>query len=110
MLFHRERRFYICNDLTKEDGYQNSHWPSNPEERREFIKKAEYKYVSTIVWPIRGPAEDGRPPVTGFLCIDSRTRGIFERRYDIQLGAVIADTLYPLLAEYRALLRKGGTL
>lgn len=107
MLFARERRFYICNDLTKEDGYKNSHWPSNPEERREFIRKAEYKYVSTIVWPIRGPSSvDGRPPVIGYLCIDSLTRGIFERRYDVELGAIIADTLYSLLCEYRALLRE----
>lgn len=104
MLFKCESRYYICNDLTREDGYKNSHWPAEPDKRREFIRKREYKYVATIVWPIRAPAtREGRPEVIGYLCIDALTRGIFEPRYDIQLGAVIADTLYPLLRRYRNL-------
>ena len=103
VLFERQQTYFASDDLSGELAYMNSHWPSNPDKRKEFIRLRKYKYVTTVVWPIRSPAPTVKemPQVIGYLCVDSLTRGIFERRYDIDLGAVIADTLYPLLLRYR---------
>lgn len=103
ILFTTDERYYLCNDLTKEPLYRNSNWPKINTERSEFIRKREYKYITTVVWPIRSePTGDNKiPQIIGFLCIDSRTRNIFDSRYDIDQGAIVADALYYLLFKYR---------
>ena len=39
--------------------------------------------------------------VLGFLCIDSPSRGVFSERYDVALGAAIADALYIVFDKIR---------
>lgn len=103
LIFTGKQNIYICDDLSKENPYNNSNWPSDPNERQRFIKDRKFKYITTIVWPIRNKIPSNSEPqeVVGFLCVDSLTRGIFERRYDLDLGSIVADTLYPLLVKYR---------
>ena len=96
-----EENFFFAGNLLKRKHYDNSNWPSKHDEREAFIKKKKYKYVSTIVWPIREREGDDAPKVIGFLCVDSMARNAFWRRYDIDYGATIADVLYPILLEYR---------
>lgn len=100
IILNHGKRYYLCNNLIKENGYRNSNWPSTPEKLKEFFKKREYDYISTMVLPIRLNARD-KDKCIGFLCIDSNTRNIFEPRYDIDHAAVIADTLFPLLLRFR---------
>lgn len=102
-LFKTKDNKFFSNNLAKESGYQNSHWPNDPREREKFNKNEEYDYISTIVWPIRDIyAEQRNQIIAGFLCIDSKTRGIFTKRYDVEAGAILADALYPFLETYRA--------
>ena len=103
VLFRTKDNKFFSNDLSKEKGYRNSHWPTDPSELQEFLKNRKYDYISTIIWPIRNMHGSGDPPdINGFLCIDSKTRGVFCDRYDIDAGAILADALYFFLAEYRA--------
>ena len=100
VIFTDDEKYYLCNDLTKELGYINSNWPNHPDKRRDFINKRTYDYASTLVLPIRSGGMEGEKDI-GFLCIDSLTRNIFERRYDVDHAAIVADTLYYLLLRYR---------
>ncbi len=101
MLFEYKMPVYFSNNLGKENPYLNSNWPDDNDERNSFLKLRKYDYISTIVWPIRAKEHDEHPEIIGFLCVDSRTRGAFSRRYDIDTGAIIADTLYQILKRYR---------
>lgn len=96
-----EENYFFEGNLVKRRDYKNSNWPYKHDEREAFLKDKKYKYVSTIVWPIREREGDDAPKVIGFLCIDSMARNAFLRRYDIDFGATIADVLYPVLLEYR---------
>lgn len=98
---------YFSNNLKKESAYNNSSWPGVSTERDAYIKAKKYDYISSISWPIQGGAplseesQKNKPELIGFLCIDSLTKNIFDRRYDKQLGLMFADSLYPLLWQYR---------
>jgi len=57
-----------------------------------------------MVWPIRRmQTNDGalEPDVLGFLCVDSGARGVFNRRYDFEIGAAFADVLYVYILRQR---------
>lgn len=85
-------RCFFSNDLDKEHNYSNSHRVGSPDE---------YDYNATIVWPIQFRQTDGRVRLWGFLCVDSRQRGVFEYHNDFALGAAYADTLYTVLSLWR---------
>lgn len=58
-------------------------------------------YKSTIVSPILAPGSEGsKPHLLGSLCVDSRSRGVFRERYDIEMMCSIAGALYPLLDQW----------
>jgi hypothetical protein len=101
LLFDYENHFFFSNNLDNEKAYINSHWPRTDSEIRRFVKNKEYDYIATIVWPIRGKTTSKKPEIIGFLCIDSKTRGVFNRRYDKDVGALVADALYSILRAYR---------
>jgi hypothetical protein len=101
MLFEYKVPTFFSNNLGNENPYLNSNWPENNSERNSFLKSQKYDYIATIVWPIRAKESGNPPEIIGFLCIDSKTRGVFSRRYDIDVGAIVADTLYPILKDYR---------
>ena len=72
-------------------GYKNSHYES------EKLQSGKMDYASTIVWPIRKKIEDKPDDLLGFLCVDSKSRNVFEERYDVEIGAAYSDVLYTLL-------------
>lgn len=85
---------FFSNNLLKARGYKNSHWTS------EVHKRKEYPYISTVVWPIRKEIisqtdrTDRYYDCLGFLCIDSKARNVFRKRFDKEVGAGYADALY----------------
>jgi hypothetical protein len=67
-------------------------------------------YNSTIVWPIRYKLQPDETQCSdddlgqillGFLTVDAKPANAFEHRYDIDMGAQVADTLYIVLQRYR---------
>lgn len=87
-------RYFLSNDLRKESPYKNSHWRAD--ERRD--------YLSTIVWPIQRSDHDVRPlalNIEGFLTVDTLATRVFRRRFDFEVGAAFADTLYGVLRVWR---------
>lgn len=96
------RRFF-CNNLPY-PGYKNSHYSSSE------MKEGKMAYSATIVWPIQKKLKDSPHDLLGFLCIDSKTRNVFMKGYDEEIGASYADALYmflqPVLAQNNPELRK----
>jgi hypothetical protein len=97
-------RVYLCNDLPREigRGYRNSHWST--EQIRLWTENGDFPYKSTLVWPIKGRDEsDPAAPdiIAGFLCVDSRVVGTFDREFDVSPGETFAHALYLGLTAYR---------
>jgi hypothetical protein len=102
------QRWFMSNDLLKElkRGYRNSHWPA------EIVARGEVEYIAACVWPIRKtltPAiQQNKSPeecqvLLGYLCVDCKTRDVFQDRYDFHLGAAFADTMFSFIQAWRAL-------
>ena len=102
------RKYFVGNDLVGDlsKGYKNSHWST------EDIKSGRFDYRSTFVWPIRKALPSGAEfengsswhpnhDVFGYLCIDTQARNVFNERYDLSVGAAVADCLYPFLTQIR---------
>lgn len=96
-----DKRFFFCNNIDVYKGaYQNSSAQSG--------KKLSYR--STIVWPIRRLVYgqdcgekailNQEQDIIGFLCIDSGSRNVFRNNYDIEFGAIVADSLFVFLKSY----------
>ncbi len=95
-----EKRFIVDNILN-ENGYQNSH--SHPPGNLSSLP-----YRSVCVWPIKkrfgvisNKKKDREDDLIAFLCVDSMARGAFNDRYDVNLGAAFADTLYPIIKQIK---------
>lgn len=62
-------------------------------------------YRSTILWPIRKlkPIPSHREVIVenhdllGFLCVDSSSRNVWSNRWDVEIGAAVADFLYTFM-------------
>jgi len=114
-------RVYRCNNLVsiyKKGQYKNSSFKTHGKPIIKkilwlpFLKKVikwTLPYKSTIVFPIRYVfdftlSEDDRNIATntkhwvywGFLCIDCKSRNVFDPIYTPELGAAFADLLYTL--------------
>jgi len=100
-LFNHSYNYFFSNNLKTESPYENSNWPDVDSKRKSFLKDKRNDYNATIVWPIRGKTTEEKPKILGFLCIDSQSKGAFNRRYDIDFGAVVADTLYSFLLRFQ---------
>ena len=85
-------RHFFCNDLEKladNDGYKSDRpmW--------------QHHYRSTIVWPIRHyDPETNAADTFGVLCVDSPATNVFERTVSLQIGACVADMLYPYFCRF----------
>lgn len=89
---------YFNNDLPsgyRDGNYRNSKWTA------EMIRKNDFPYRATIVWPLMREAIDPvtaastvSPPPLGFLCLDSKRRRAFHP-FDSYLCGEFARTLYP---------------
>lgn len=85
-------RCFFANDIDAVRGYVNPHRQGDPKE---------FSYNSTIVWPIQSRRDRTRVGLFGYLCVDSKQKGIFEYHNDFDLGAAYADSLYSVLAVAR---------
>jgi hypothetical protein len=92
-----QARCFFENDLisrARQGKYYNSHLP---EEFDPHQDEWQLPYRATIVWPIRKVGASETHPghhVLGFLCVDAPSRYAFARRYDFEMGALVADALY----------------
>lgn len=111
-VFTRPRTPQACffsNYLPGEQNYLNTSFElygGPPESKRSFKRNLQWPlpYKSTIVCPIaRGGQLRRDYIVAGYLAVDSRSRRVFNRRYDIDLVTGVADCLYSLLHQYTAL-------
>lgn len=109
----RINKYFFANNLPKMCNYNNTSFKSygDPNE-----KKWALPYKSTMVWPIRritsheDDREEGqlgdKQDVLGYLCIDCNSRNVFNERYDTELGAIIADSLFVFLRRYNMVTTK----
>jgi hypothetical protein len=101
-IFVENANCYFSNDLPGElkRGYQNSHWSER------VIQERQFEYTATIVWPIgRSWAlgnEERKREIIGFLCVDTLATGVFNKTYDVPLGAAFAQALHLALSRFRA--------
>lgn len=78
-------------------------WHKAPDSLRSFSREnypMKPDYRSTLVLPIqkrRGPR--GRPYLIAFLCLDSLEPNAFQKEQHFDLGASMADSLFPLVNE-----------
>lgn len=96
---------FLCNDLPAEvgNGLKNSHWPRD--KIAEFQANESWPYRAAVVWPIGGShgGSDGADrDLVGFLCVDSKQVGIFDRDFDVPTGETFAHAMYSGMATYRA--------
>ena len=89
------KTFYLNGDVAGTHGYMNT--------SDEFYR-GKLPYRAAIVLPIRRTFNvsslndaPNQPQVVGFLCIDSDSRFSFSEKYDVQMGAIIADALCPII-------------
>ena len=99
LILNNGRDFFLNNDIKKDSGYTNT----SKEE-----SNGELPYSAAIVVPISckrytevSTQEEGtsttRDTVLGFVAIDSSARNTFTEKYDVQMAAMAADALYPVL-------------
>lgn len=94
LILNAGRSYFFCNNIPSSREYTNT-------SKDEYGEKL--PYAAAIVLPIRsvdsqqseGAADRYR--CLGFLTVDSSARNAFLEKYDVQLGAIIADTLYPVM-------------
>lgn len=98
-----QKKYFFSNNLpklAKRVNYKNSHWDSDVYAEKKF------PYNSTIVWPIRKCLEgdiQGFPrahpwhDTLGYLCLDSKSKNVFNERYDSEIGMAYADALYSFI-------------
>ena len=101
----RTRRYWLSNDISRELGYSNSSLRhlTDTTSWKQYFKTKQCKYISTIIWPISviTPTKRKEPDdFVGFLCIDSKTRGVFNTNFDVELGFGLAEVLFPVLYDY----------
>lgn len=106
--------YFFSNYLPGIRGYKNTSfkiykppWDLNIPIFSDIVRDITWRlpYKSTIVMPIsrRDTPPDGQRLV-GYLCLDSRSRRAFNRRYDIDLLKGVSDCLYDLVLRYREIL------
>ena len=111
-----EKWHFICNDLTSLPGFRSTsitaydpkHATSTPLRSPPWRVSDPWPlpYKSTIACVIgQGPfsgCSGLKTQVVGFLTVDSELRGVFEKKWDVELMFSVADALYPVLVRYLA--------
>ena len=109
LILRRQRDYYFNGDVSETRDYENSRL-KNPQVNSQGSWQLPYK--ATIVWPIRYVLTRSETEVAqgaqfrdqdlyGFLTVDCNARNVFEERYDVQLGAALADSLFAVFDMYR---------
>ena len=111
----RHRQFWLSNDISKEHNYRNSSLDmlKTEEDWQRYFKGKEYKYISTIVWPISNnfltESNKREDSFIGFLCVDSKKKNIFNCEFDVYLGVCLSEALFPVLIAYSKAFIKAGS-
>ncbi|MBL8010515.1 MAG: hypothetical protein JNJ64_07905 [Flavobacteriales bacterium] len=111
-------RFWLCNDLPQEKGYESTSFDvvksraheqgQTPAERDRLWP---LKYKSEIVVPIRPLHQDLNEDavIYGFLCVDSPATNKFNHTYDVGIMLGVADGVYDIIDRYRRSLQALNT-
>jgi hypothetical protein len=102
---------FFCNDLPAYAGYKNTSangvgsWSVPP---RRFVAIRRWffwplKYRSTMIVAIVSPEGNPGKRIHGFLCVDSRSRGVFDERYGIDILTGFSQVISPIIARYHEL-------
>lgn len=111
----RCRQFWLSNDISKEHNYRNSSLEMLKTEQdwQRYFRGKEYKYISTIVWPISNnfltESNQREDSFIGFLCVDSKKKNIFNCEFDVHLGVCLSEALFPVLIAYSKTFIKAGS-
>jgi hypothetical protein len=110
LIFYKRIRYFFCGNLPNENNYENTKLANGV-----WINKGDgsvepwpLDYKACIVWPIRyvyarseiDESNKNDQDLYGFLTVDSSSRNTFDRRYDVEMGAAIADALFSVLDMY----------
>lgn len=111
-IFERQIDYFFSNNLPKEgQGYENTSLPDGFNRYTEVDWPLAYR--SALVWPIRyALCKEDLPNETsldkkrdqtlyGFLTIDCSEKDVFDKNYSVQMGAILADALFPIMQSYR---------
>jgi len=104
------QRCYFSNDLPAEPHYHNTSFkiygdPPEPDDPTIREHHWPLPYKSTIVAPIgRLTIPGNHYDLVGFLAVDSRSRDVFSKQYDIDLTLGVADSLFNLVDAHLQLL------
>ena len=121
ILSNETPRYFMSNDIIhafKHNRYRHPdletfspYWPT-PSWLKISIPANWKLFRSTIVLPIRhisktqsGPDETYR----AFLCIDCKSRNVFDRRYHTEIAAATADLLYAVMYKIEELSKQNTT-
>lgn len=112
-IFGESKTYFFCNDLLRRTHYRNSSFkvygkrPDNLRIWQTFVSSLWWTlpYRSTIVWPIQQLESDKLSfesrGCIGFLTVDSEFRNVFQKRFDVSIGAGVSDVLFIALDRYR---------
>jgi hypothetical protein len=104
-----DMRFFYCkNTLKSNPPYQST----------AIVTDGKLPYKSILVWPIRKMVSSQDKPcvdmlnkkqdIIGYLCVDSARRDVFNEGYDVEMGAIIADSMFTFLKYYHARLNRNN--
>lgn len=93
LILNAGRPYFFCNNIPSSKEYINT----SKDEYGERLP-----YAAAIVLPVRSvnsQQSEGADKYRclGFLAVDSAARNAFLEKYDVQLGAIVADALYPVM-------------
>lgn len=103
---------YVSNDLTHKRNYQNTSFKMGgpPTENVSWWDNFlglnwPLPYRSTFVWPIQ---QKESPEINldeigciGFLSVDSSSKHVFQKEWDFDVGAIVADALFSAIYNYQ---------
>ena len=114
VIVEQHRDFYWSDNLAKHRDYSNTSVDKSPAYDGQWL----LPYISTLVLPIRYTLPKAEAEATGvsshtrylgFLCLDTLGRNSFNKRYDVQMAAAIADGLSGVLNLWSIVERKRGS-
>lgn len=110
---HLVKKNTALRSIVEDDGnyYQNGIVHKSPDYKSSYFHHwpSDERYRSILVFPIRSSSgETDSERYCGFLQVESMAEKAFNTRYDVDLGAAVADSLYVVLSSYARQHSKGA--
>jgi len=104
LIMRGERSYFLCANIATYPDYMNTSKGADLSAERP-------PYTSTLVLPVRHVAasdqvaalKENRIDLRAFLAVDAEGRGAYEERYDVDMGAAVADALYSVFMQMERL-------